>query len=298
MTPYALTTLYDVKVAMRSQLRWSVLDTNEQEELETFLLSIIDEVSWEIITTELNRNPKNWSYTEYHTGKIITLENYPLISVTSLTYDPTLEWTSPETLTVDDDYFIEDASAGLIRIAFDSTVINSFKIDYKAGYEWAYVQPSDTLSFKEGVTTFTASLTAGLYDAWSLADMVQSAMNDVSGISNTYSVSFDYETQTFTVSGDTTQFTADYTTTPSTWRLLGIETDTTGSSITSTFAIPTVPQPLRSAATELVLWRYKYIDRDRIGVESESRGDQMLTYNFDRMPRWAERIFKTYRKLN
>lgn len=294
MIAYALTSLPIVKRAMRSALRWN-LDASRLTELEAFIESIIDEVSMEVIDRELNYNPKNWEHTEYHCGKFILLDRYPIISISSVQYDPSLEWTSPTTLTANDEYWILDNQSGLIKISFEATVRNSIKVQYRAGHAYAMIQPQTVLPFAEGASEFQAMLTSGFYNAWDFATMVETAMNQVSGITNTYSVSFDYSSQTFTIGGSATDFTIKASGN-SIWELLGFSTDVTGRELVSQFPVPTIPPDLISAVTDLVIYRYKFMDRDRLGVVQETRGDQVITYDFTDIPSWSKRVFTNYRK--
>lgn len=289
MTPHNLTTLEEVKKAMRSSLRWSSFTAEAQAEMESFIWMIIDSVS-EFIITYLNRNPKNVQITEYLSGTLLTLSNHPVIEIVSIQYDPTLEWTDPDDLESPDDYEL-DAEAGIIDLTFEACW-RSIKVQYKAGKPCFTVMPSYTLPFNEGASTITATITSGMYNAWDFADAIAEAMTDAG--TQTYTCNFDSESQTFTIEADSS-WEAEPSADNSIWTQIGLTEDTSGTSITSEFPLATVPKDLVDLATELVLWRYKYYDKDRVGVSAESRGDQSLTYHFVDIPYWARRVLDKYR---
>jgi len=294
MTPNALTSLCDVKRAMRATTRWANLTQSAREMEEDFIDALIDEVS-EYILGWLDRNPKNVEVTQYAHGDLILLDEFPLIELLEAQYDPTLEWDSPQTLAQDEDYFVLDSYAGLIKLSFQATTPNSVKLRYKAGYAYAQIPANAVLPFSEdgGTTTLNAQVEPGLYDAWTLATAVETALNSTGAFS--YSVSFDSESQAFTVTADD-QFTVQPSKSIRVWEYLGFDSDASGTSLTSQFPVPTVPRDLQRAATELVIFRYKYFEKDRVAVTSEAVGEQTITYSFVDIPRWIRRVLDRYRR--
>jgi len=290
----ALTSLVDVKRLMRVQTRWETLTADAKQREAELLEALIAEVS-EYFIGFLGRDPRNLKHVEYVGGaRIVPLDNYPIISIESALYDSSRRWSSPETLELGEDFEIWDADSGILRFAFEPKP-NTVKLTYRAGYEYALIGIRATLAFSEdgGTTTLTASLQSGLYDAWSLAAMVESALNEAGSLN--YTVGFDDAAQAFTISADGS-FTVQPSQTPSTWELLGFEEDETGTSLSSQFPMPTVPFDLQRAATEMVIWRYKYFEKDRVAVTFEASGDQTIRYDFTDIPFWIRRVLMRYRR--
>ncbi len=292
MLPNNLTTLVDVKRALREELRWGNLTPTARSELETFLWDRIDEAS-AFVESYLGRNVKNYQHVEFHSGKRIVLQNYPVISIVSVLYDSTRQWDSPDTLTIHEEYEADDQDKqrGIITLTFTAP-LNSIKVTYRAGYSSFYIAPNYTLPFEESGQAKTAAISSGFYDAWSLADAIETAMTDAG--TQTYTCSWDYVTQTFTISASSS-WTRKPTTDSSIWTQIGFENDGSGTSQTSEFPVASIPADLKSAVTELVLWRYKYFDKDRVAVTSEARGEQSLTYNFVDIPAFVQRVLDKYR---
>lgn len=183
-----------------------VSSPDNRSTLRTFLSGASD-----TFQEECNRDLTLSKHVEFRTGDgsdNLQLDNYPIQSPEDLKIWLTeeREYIDDNLLTKDTDYILDEeiGKITLIDETFDENK-NNIKVEYYAGFSKYIVDESNNiLAIDEGSGSENTEVDTGKYNARELADKIETNLNDNSNLSNTYTVTYNRDTQKFVFSEDAT----------------------------------------------------------------------------------------------
>ncbi len=143
-------------------------------------------------------------------GSNISVKQYPIYKLVSIYDDPDHDFDSATLL--DSDNYVINYRTGKITLVNEESAFNqgenNIKVDYWAGYSRYLVSSgnNDKLYIKEsGGSTVTVTIPEQTsydytgYSAEDLASAIETALNNESSLSGTYTISYNHETQKFKI---------------------------------------------------------------------------------------------------
>jgi len=265
-----------------------------------------------MIARELKRPFKYYSATEYHDGmssEFLNVDNFPIVSITSIHDDTNRDYDSA-TLLDSDDYEIYNAEGGVVRY-LEGTFANSksnVKIVHVAGFSEFKVMTgaNDQIDFNEGNGDLTATIDPDNYNAADLATEIATQLDATSlasGEGNTYTVSYSATMHKFTITTDGGTLSLLWSSASNDrsvefGKLIGfiISADDTGAtSYVADYPALGIPEDLIDACSALVRWRFEEMRERRSGKFSESRGEQSFSFDYSNVPVYIKEILNPYR---
>jgi len=308
---YELVTLDEVKDFLK------VSSTNT--EYDDVLNRLIPDVTKQIETI-CSKLFVTRQFTEYHDGKgkpNILLKNYPVYSVTSINDDTTHVFGSGDAIATDDYRIYYDS--GEIKLTDDETTFSNgeqnVKVVYHGGYSRFllvdeannYIDIIETTSTEYAIEITPATVPDDTI--WpgrtpeDLATAVQTALNSSDDLTHVYTVSYNHESQKFTISSGT-DFDLRWNTGASSAKnmasLLGYSTSTDtndGTSHESDNAVTGVPGDIRLAACKLISQSFEDSAEGKgiliVNKVALAQGQGTTEYLKD-MPKDVEQILQRY----
>lgn len=276
---------------------------------ENTYINLINQCTRAILRLTNRRYFKYKTITEYHDGKgvnVFTTNHCPVISITSLYDDSDRDYGSSSLEDSDDYEIMQDNNdeSGIIR-KFSGNFADgesNIKVSYVAGWsDFTIFNGMHQLQFAESDTTYTATLTEAIYNASSLASHIQTQMNAVDGISNTYTVSYSEISHKFTISADGSfdiLWNSGNNATEELGKIIGYDTgsdDSGSTSYTSDEPVLGLPEDLVLGCEQLVRFYYNQIKENRVGKTSESLGEQAFSFDYSRIPMEIRQNILAYR---
>lgn len=274
---------------------------------ENTYINLINQCSRVAMRLCRRRHFKYKTTTEYHDGKgvdVVTLNHWPVISITSLYDDSNRDYGSNSLIDTDDYEIMQNNNdnSGIVRI-FDGVFADSksnVKITYVAGWsDFTIFNGLHQIQFNEGASDLTASLTEGSYNGVTLAAALESALDDAG--TNTYTVTYSETSHKFTIEADASfdiLWSTGNSATTELGNILGFDTsadDEDAVTYTSDEPVLGLPEDLMLAVEQLVRFYYNQIKENRIGKTSEMRGEQSFSFDYSMIPMEIRQNILAYR---
>jgi len=308
--------MYEIITLQQLRDRLNIKSTDEDS-----FLNDLRAVATSIFETETAKKIIVRSFTEYHDGRgenYINTDNYPIYKVTSLYDDADYEWTS--TTEIDLTNTLIDYDCGKITLINEESVfaksVGNVKVIYQAGYSRFNVvdEVNNYIDVDEGSGEVNIEIDINSsydntgYSADDLAAELESKLNASSGLSLTYTVTYSYLTQKFTISASST-FAIKWDTGASAGKsigtLMGFNTasdSSTAASHTSSEAVTGVPGDIQNAALQIAFMLYEMSKKGQ-GIQMLRKkivgGQSMGTYEYitDQLPPIAQKTIDRYRRV-
>jgi len=234
---------------------------------------------------------------EIHNGEgsdTILTKYTPILSVSSLYSDSTHDF-DDATLVDADDYYIENADAGIVRLKHGEfpSALYSVKISYSTGYSLIPIN-NYSLVFNEGGDDLTATISAGNYNASALAAELQTQLNATGNDTHTVTYSEVTHKLTFSSDGDALEF--KWTSSTQLGYEIGVDTssDYTGATEYDTdYPLLSIPEDIALACNQLVRWLHTEIVDNNIGKIA----DDQYSFDFSNIPMYILDNIKHHQRI-
>lgn len=249
---------------------------------------------------------------EKHDGNgkdLLFLNHWPIISTAAqitLYDDLNRDYTSSTLLSAtNDEYEVFRPNSGIIRRvdAIFTKGQQNLKTDYVGGFSKFSVTPKNNVFDVDlGSGAVVITLTTGLYNASTLATEIDTQLTAAGG---TYTVTYDETLHLMTLTKSSGTFSILWNNSANEAKannfadLIGFDSDSDSKgALTYTSANPLlgIPSDLEYACLQLVLWNFMR-DKERWTAKiSESREDQAISFDFDRIPRHIQSRLARYKR--
>lgn len=249
-------------------------------------------------------------FTEYYDGMgsdHLLLNHYPVyLTGSNFSFWMDTERAFGASTLIDSNNYQVDTEGGLVVLLNMTTYSGKkvLKVQYWAG-ESRFKIVADA-NDRLDIDSTTIQITAGDYIAETLADAIETKLNDA-GLSGTYSVSYNHARQKFNISNSTTAFTLKWKTgsnrLKSIARIIGFdgEQDKSGAqSYEADFAVNGLPGNIVLAAQKLVHVYFsdsKRGDGKQVVIQKEVGGDITLRYDKKPLPEDVIQLLALYRRF-
>lgn len=292
------------------------LEISKSEPALDDVLDLLINAASQIISNYCKRKFKYGSVTEYYDGaddQMLLLNNWPIISVTTLNEDVARDFPTSNNLTLDDDYFIDNDSGIIERMgtAYWLSGRRSIKAVYTYGPKpFVCEEGTREFRFSENSTNKTATVAAGLYDPSAFATALASAFTAQQGTGITYAVTYSATTEAFTVTATgATTFqllilsatpTATLNSTKYLASLMGFLTtaDKTGAlSYKSDTPSPAVDPKIETLCLNLVQYWVRQVEYNEWNVRGINRQDTQQLFDVTKLPTLIKMQLDMYRRI-